>query len=299
MEDIKRIALLGLPGSGKTWYIAALSRAFLRYATLFPEDFTISITNIEDFAPVIMSLEDMRQSPIQDYLWQLSWKNKKAHHTYTSHNHWLLLTDLSGLEYSKLGTKEESPSISETLTRADMILFFLDSSANGSQSDPSENKTLMELLRKLYTTLGDNKKDRQLGFCFSKYDIVSSGTPTMENDVFAMRNTGILDMINYANNIPGVSVKKFSLSSTGYRSDNTSNYDHRNNAIIDVDTWHPWRVEDPILWLTEKVEIDRLAKAGNRFAQLFFRKIRQKNFNKHSIYKVIQKIRSDHGSDKN
>lgn len=301
MENLVRIALIGLPGSGKTWFIAALARSFLRYATLLPADFFISLTNINDSGPVILSPAELSQDHVQDHLWELSWRNKNDHRAYTEHTHQLLISDLTGSECAKLGMSGESMHITETLHRADLILFLIDDNNDGSEKSKEENQKLIDLLRKLYVILRMNKNSRFLGFCFTKFDIGHEEPEhTLNNKtLIKIDNIGMLDLINYASNIPGLTTDKFVCSSAGFLPGSMSNFDSEINSIKDVAFWQPWNVADPFLWFLERMELSRIGQVGNSLARLFYRRSRLKYYHRYSLYNAIRDLWSANGAVKN
>lgn len=297
MENLVRIALIGLPESGKTWFVAALSRSFLRYATLLPADFILSLTNVHDSGPVILYPDELSQSREQDHLWELSWRNRNDRWSYAEHTHRFLISDLTGVECAKLGLNSDNLHITETLNRADLILFFIDIN-NNSDERGGENQLLIDLLRKLYVILGANKNNKFLGFCFTKFDIGHEKPVYASNieNLINIRDIGVLDLINYASNISGLTTEKFICSSAGYLSGQTSNFEF--NSIKEIEFWQPWNVAEPLLWFLKGVERVRIEEAGNSLARLLYRRFRLKHYQRYSLYDAIQNLWSKNGAVK-
>lgn len=299
------IVLWGPPGSGRTWYLSALTCQLALYDA---EDklFQYQLTDISDpRSPQSLSLSHLpgvyERQRVSEHAWQFRRipRQKQDNLLISAHTHYLHFFDYPESEFFDL-----SPEVLPLLKTCHLILVFLDPTLLAELKSVRQEKTadrfikdadasdlqefkwhiehilsrpllsqdyytrrLKDLFELLYSC---KRSDLYIAVCVSKRDRWQQDLQPL-NTVKRCFGPQCYTLLKDYSQLLNLGV--YGISSAGYlpKPRQFPNLDPRTGTLLDLDNWYPLNVEDPLFWMLEDIEKQRIASPPKLAAWLFNR----------------------------
>lgn len=291
-----RIMLWGSRGSGKTWFIRALPRAFAGLGAALQNDVHLSLNDAASGRLLFQSspTDIMPTAGTEDHRWRITWRRNAVGTVSITHSHEIVITDNSGDKLMTLGSEEHDPVAYSSLRDATAVVAFLDAEVGleGAARREELEDRFSVLVRSLHST--SQRKPVTLLICLTKSDLLPHEERSEEpkqviNRYFDLDYRELSHLPN-SHDAGSSSYRYFLLSAAGFLDDDNRIANFEEGKLREAGQWNPWRVHVPILFMLEMNERKRLAEAGNAVARFFFAGQRLQSHASHSVHTYLRSL---------
>ncbi len=291
MSDVKlnelQMALWGPPTSGKTWLLEAFGRKLFLMNEVLEEKnrFALSLYDMNRRRDVVG--DGRFPEPTGDatiaqnlvkYRFVRRGLGKGFQYEASTCCHYVDILDNPGgatIQETEEEAIRESVRIQQR--KAKNLILVL------TKDDNLDSQEYLAKLRDLRREFNRVEGQRRIAVCITKADEIGGPGLVFSSDpqallplVFSDNHEQVVEFFDDLLSVEdGHDVAYFAVSASGYTGTGDPNIDPISGNLVDVDAWHPINVEEPFMWLFDRIERDRLRKSHEQQMGLFYRLFKQ------------------------